>query len=168
MAGQGDQGVNRDSDSADSSFQRDALPTPHQAKSLRQSRPSSAGFSANAFKRGDGGRGRQATWAPTVADLNQWPAHFLPSGPKDIIMAESILSKLDGGVLTESDYSGTGCTEQAAAMIRQAVELQSLSPSRCFEVLWVCDSYPRCRHVLRCHAAERERVASAFSPTSVT
>ena len=77
MAGQGDQGVNSDSDSADSSFQRDALPTPPQAKSLRQSRPSSAGFSANAFERADGGRGRQATWAPTVADLNQWPAHFL-------------------------------------------------------------------------------------------
>ena len=72
-------------------------------------------------------------------------------------MAESILSKLDDGVVIGSDSSGVGCMEQAGAMIRQAVELQSLSlPRRDFEVHWVCDNDPRCRHVLPCHAAKRE------------
>ena len=82
---------------------------------------------------------------------------------KGSIMAESIWSKLDGGVVIESEYSGMGCMEQAAAMIRQAVELQSPSPRRCFEVHRVCDSDPRCRHVLRCHAAEREHWKHSFS-----
>ena len=100
----------------------------------------------------------------TVAELNRWPAHLLASiRAKDSMMAEPILSKYDGGVVTGSDYSGMGCMEQASAMTQQAVEQHSPSPRCCFEVHWVCDNDPRCRHVLRSHAAEREHCKHSFS-----
>ena len=93
-----------------------------------------------------------------------WPAHFLAIiRAKDSIVAESIWSKLDGGVVIESDYSGMRCMEQAAAMIRQTVELQSSSPRRCLEVHWMCATATRgaamCFDVMQ----QREGIASAVS-----
>ena len=79
-------------------------------------------------------------------------------------MAESILSKLDLGFVIESDYSGTGCMEQAAAMMRQAVQLQSPSRRRGFEVHLVCDNDPRCCDIMQ----QRGSIASTVSPTFAT
>ena len=76
-------------------------------------------------------------------------------------MAESILSTLDGGV--EFNDSSVGRTEHAGDMIRQGVELQCTSPCRYLEVHRVCDNDLQCRHVLRCHAAEREHCKHSFS-----
>ena len=80
------------------------------------------------------------------------------------MMAESILSKLDLGFVKESDYSGMGCMEQAAAMVRQAVQLQSSSRRRCFEVHRVCDNDPRCCDVMQ----QSGSIASTLSSTSET
>ena len=96
----------------------------------------------------------------TVAELNQWPAHFFASiRAQDCTMADSLLSKWDSGVVIEFDCSCVGCMEQTAATIRRAVERESLAWPRCFEG----DNDPRCRHVLRCHAAEREHCKHSSS-----
>ena len=104
--------------------------------------------------------------AMTAAELNQWPALFKASiKAKYSMMAESILSKLDGGVVIESDSSGMGCMEQAGAIIGQAVELQSPSPHRCFEVHRCVRQRPA---ITPCAAmsGSREKALQAVSPTS--
>ena len=100
--------------------------------------------------------GRRRRWRSSIS--GQLTSQH-PSGPSYIMMAESILSKLDLGFVKESDYSGMGCTEQAAAMMQQAVQLQSLSRRRGSEVHMGVRQRPA---VLRCHAAEWEHCEHTF------
>ena len=99
----------------------------------------------------------------TEQGLRCWPESFCEALAKKQLLDRAV-SKLNMGIVLDSDYSGSGCMEQAAAMFRDSMRSQQVlaegSPS--FMVHRVCDNDPMCRRTLHGHCPGPEHPRHIF------
>eukprot|EP00971_Amphidinium_carterae_P216085 4289178-Amphidinium_carterae.2 len=108
---------------------------------------------------------RKVTWSrppTTVADLRSWPELYLKRIESKGLM-KNITEKMDCGVMLDSDYTGSGCMEQAATLIRD--QLAVVHPH--FDRSWLrahraCDIDHRCRTLLQRHNARGLKASHIF------
>ena len=101
---------------------------------------------------------QKVTWASppaSLVDLQSWPEVCLQRVGEQELM-ENLLEKVRAGVILDSDYTGSGCMEQAATLIRDSL---AIIQQECVDKQWLrahraCDIDARCRGVLQEQAHE--------------
>eukprot|EP00971_Amphidinium_carterae_P188929 3750602-Amphidinium_carterae.1 len=108
---------------------------------------------------------RKVSWsrAPrTLADLRAWPELYLKH-VESKGLTQNIVEKMNCGVTLDSDYTGSGCMEQAGTLIRE--KLAAVHPHVAESWLRVhraCDIDHRCRTLLQRHNAKGLKAAHVF------
>ena len=101
----------------------------------------------------------------SAAELHEWPARFCMSLSQLGLWPNVLVKLAEGGVLC-SDYTGSGCMDQAALMLRLYVnagrESEGQEPLPCFRTYRACDSDLRCQTLLRQHMDVQEHASHVF------
>eukprot|EP00971_Amphidinium_carterae_P015649 308920-Amphidinium_carterae.1 len=107
---------------------------------------------------------RKVTWSrppTTLADLRSWPELYLKHIRSKGLM-KNIVEKMSCGVTLDSDYTGSGCMEQAGTLIRDQLAAEYPNAKPWLKVHRACDIDHRCRELLQKHNASGLKASHIF------
>ena len=98
----------------------------------------------------------------SLQEVYSWTSYYLDRLLEDRRTRTRILQAAQRGVFFATDYSGSGCAEQSALMIRHALQKSVPGLADFWHMVRACDVDPACQFVLREHLEGPERPCCVF------